>query len=231
MHIVLIPPLLCSPRVYAPVLDDIWEYGQVSIADTRRDDTIAEMAERILREAPDEIAVVGTSMGGYVALEVVRQAPERVRALALVSTQARSDTQEESQARERQFGLIEQGRFDALVDAAFPGIVAPRNEANQDMLATWRAMAATVGPEAYLRQLRAVIDRSELTPLLPTITCPTAIIHGAEDRYIPVGQARESAAAMPTARFTIIPGAGHFVFHEQPTAASTALSELLGEVS
>ncbi|MCU1507849.1 MAG: Alpha/beta hydrolase [Glaciihabitans sp.] len=231
MHIVLIPPLLCSPRVYAPALDDLWEYGQVSIADTRRDDTIAEMAKRILREAPDEIAIIGTSMGGYVALEVVRQAPERVTALALVSTQARSDTQEETQAREKQFELIAQGQFDALVDVAFPGIVAPYNATNLDMLATWRAMAATVGAEAYLRQLRAVMDRSDFTALLPTITCPTAIIHGADDRYIPVAEARESAAAMPTARFTIIPGAGHFVFHEQPTAASTALSELLGEVA
>ncbi|MBW4095882.1 MAG: alpha/beta fold hydrolase [Acidobacteria bacterium] len=199
----------------------------MSIADTRRDDSVAAMAERILRDNPGEFAVVGTSMGGYVALEILRQAPERVLALALVSTSARADTPEQVQARERQIHLVEQGQFDALVEATFPAIVATGHEGDQAMLATWRAMAASVGPEAFVRQQRAVINRRDLTALLPTITCPTAIIHGSGDRYLPAELAQESAKAIPQATLTLVPDAGHFVFYEQPEAVAVALTRLL----
>ncbi|WP_120339648.1 alpha/beta fold hydrolase [Cryobacterium soli] len=227
MNIVLIPPLLCSPLAYAPVLDTVWRHGQVTLADTRRDDTIAEMAARILQENAGEIAVLGTSMGGYVALEVIRQAPERVTALALVSTSARADTAEQVQARARQSALVEDGQFSALVDAAFAGVVAAENISNDSLLATWRAMTEPVGPSAFLRQQRAVVQRADLRSMLPSITCPTAIIHGAQDRLIPLDSAEEMAAAMPTARFTVIEGAGHLLFHEQPAAARAAVAAWL----
>ena len=170
-------------------------------------------------------------MGGYVALEVVRQAPERVKGLAVVSTSARADTPDQILAREKQVQLVEQGRFDALVDAAFPGIVASYHEADQDMLATWRAMASTVGADAFIRQQHAVINRSDLTALLPTIACPTAVIHGLDDRYIPAAMAEEISRATPHASLTLIPGAGHFVWHEQPQAAAAALSRLLDDIA
>jgi len=223
MKIVLIPPLLCSPLAYAPVIDTVWKHGQVTLADTRHDDTIAAMAERILRENVGEIAVLGTSMGGYVALEVVRQAPHRVAGLALVSTTARADSAEQVQARERQSSLVEDGQFGALVDAAFAGVVAAGHESDQTLLATWRAMTTPVGADAFLRQQRAVIQRDDLRALLPSIGCPTAIIHGAADRLIPLHAAEETAAALPSATFTVIEGAGHFLFHEQPTVACAAI--------
>jgi len=97
-----VPPLLCSARVYESVLDTVWSYGAVTIADTVRDDTIAGMATRLLRDASGRFVLLGTSMGGYVALEVVRQAPGRVAGLALVSTSARADSQDQVAARGRQ---------------------------------------------------------------------------------------------------------------------------------
>lgn len=227
MNIVLIPPLLCSPLAYAPVIDTVWTRGQVTLADTRHDDTIAAMAERILRENVGDIAVLGTSMGGYVALEVIRQAPDRVTALALVSTSARADSAEHLQARARQSALVEGGHFDALVDAAFPGVVAADNESDDALLATWRSMTSPVGAEAFLRQQQAVVQRADLRSILPSIACPTAIIHGAQDRLIPLNAAEEMAEALPTARFTVVEGAGHFLFHEQPAAARDAVSSWL----
>ncbi|MCX6500191.1 MAG: alpha/beta hydrolase [Arthrobacter sp.] len=231
MKIVLIPPLLCSPLAYAPVLDTVWARGSVSLADTRHDNTIAAMAERILRENVGDIAVLGTSMGGYVALEVIRQAPTRVSALALVSTSARADTTQQIQARARQSALVEGGHFDALVDAAFPGIVAAGNESDDALLAAWRSMTIPVGAEAFLRQQRAVVQRADLRSILPSIACPTAIIHGAQDRFIPLNAAEEIAEALPTARFTVVEGAGHFLFHEQPAAARDAVSSWLESAS
>jgi pimeloyl-ACP methyl ester carboxylesterase len=227
MKIVLIPPLLCSPLAFAPVIDTVWRRGQVTLADTRHDDTIAAMAERILQENVGEIAVLGTSMGGYVALEVFRQAPDRVAGLALVSTSARADSLEQVQARERQSALVEDGHFDALVDAAFAGVVAAGRESDQTLLAVWRAMTTPVGADAFLRQQRAVIQRADLRSLLPSIECPTAIIHGAADRLVPIDAAEETAAALPAAPFTVIEDAGHFLMQEQPDAARAAIDDWL----
>ncbi|MDD1476934.1 alpha/beta hydrolase [Arthrobacter sp. H16F315] len=177
------------------------------------------------------MAVLGTSMGGYVALEVIRQAPERITALALVSTSARADTTEQVQARARQSALVEDGHFEALVDAAFPGVVAAANESDDALLATWRCMTTPVGAEAFLRQQRAVVQRADLRSILPSIACPTAIIHGAQDRLIPLDAAEEIAEALPTARFTVVEGAGHFLFHEQPAAARDAVRSWLESAS
>lgn len=231
MHTILIPPLLCSPLVYGPVLDSVWSYGAVSIAETRSDATIATMATRLLQEAPEEFALVGTSMGGYVALEVMRQQPERVKALALVSTSARADTPEQAEARRRQSQLVEDGHFEALVDAAFPGVVAARHESDEGLLAIWRTMAAAVGPDAFLRQQHATLHRADSRALLSTIRCPTAVIHGADDRLIPIDAARETAVAIPDARLTVIEDAGHLLFHEQSAATASAVTELLEQIA
>lgn len=231
MKTVAIPPLLCSPLAYVPVLDTLWSHGQVAFADTRRDTSIAAMAERVLRENDGTFALVGTSMGGYVALEVMRQAPERVVALALVSTSARADTPETIEARVGQSALVESGHFAALIDAAFPGVVAEEHRSDDTLLATWRAMTTAVGAQAFLRQQQACIRRADLSSLLPTITCPTAIIHGAGDQLIPIAAGQESAALVPTATFTVVENAGHLLFHEQPTAAGAALDQWLSRAA
>lgn len=189
------------------------------------------MAERIIRDNDGEFALVGTSMGGYVALEVMRQAPERVTALALVSTSARADTAEQKASRAQQSALVEAGQFTALIEAAFPGVVAAANESDKTLLATWRDMTTPVGAAAFLRQQKAVVQRSDRRSVLRAVTCPTAIIHGAADRLIPVAAAQESAALLPTATFTTIESAGHLVVHEQPVATRAALDTWLDSAS
>jgi pimeloyl-ACP methyl ester carboxylesterase len=231
MTTILVPPLLCSPKAYAPVLDAVWSFGPVTFADTRNDDTIAGMAARLLRDAPDRFTLLGTSMGGYVALEVMRQAPERVRALCLVSTSARADTPEQIAARQRQSRLVEGGQFDALVDAAFAGVVAADNETDQGLLTSWRAMTVAVGPAVFLRQQAAAISRVDSRALLASIVCPTTVIHGAGDRLIPVEMGRELAASIPDAELVVIEGAGHLAFSEQPAAAEAAVSDFLARAA
>jgi len=231
MKTVVVPPLLCSPLAYLPVLDTLWSRGQVTFADTRRDDTITGMAKRVLRENEGEFALLGTSMGGYVALEIMRQAPGRVTALALVSTTARADSPEQRESRARQSALVEAGQFTALIDAAYTGVVAATNETSETLLTTWRSMTTPVGAEAFLQQQHAVAHRADLRSVLPTISCPTAIIHGTADRLIPITAAVETATAVPNAVYTAIEGAGHLLFHEQPTAARAAINEWLDAAS
>jgi pimeloyl-ACP methyl ester carboxylesterase len=224
MQTILVPPLLCSPLVYGPIIDVAWTHGSVTVADTRHDDTVAGIAARLLHDAPEEFALLGTSMGGYVALEVVRQAPRRVRALALVSTSARPDTPEQLASRERQSRLVEAGDFDRLVDLAFPGVVAEQHETDPALLDVWRAMTRTVGAHVFLRQQRAVMGRADARALLSTIDCPTIVIHGADDRLIPVAMGAEIARAVPGAELVIIEDAGHFAFLEQPEAMASAVA-------
>lgn len=230
METVLVPPLLCSARVYASVLDTAWSHGAVTVADTLHDDTVAGMAERILRDAPARFALLGTSMGGYVALEVARQAPGRVAGLALVSTSARADSNEQLAARRKQSQLVEQGHFDELVDAAFRGVVAERNESDPGLLQAWRSMAATVGPDRFLRQQTATMGRSDSLDILAGVACPTFVVHGAEDRLIPVAAGEEIAAAVPGATLRLIAEAGHFLLLERPAEAAAVVDEFLRAV-
>ena len=166
-------------------------------------------------------------MGGYVALEVMRQAAERVTGLALFSTSAEADSSEQFAARTRQSQLVERGHFDELVDAAFPRVVAERNESDPDLLGAWRGMAAAVGPRGFLRQQSAVMARTDSRALLAGIACPTFVIHGAEDRLIPVQAGQRIAAAVPGATFRLVANAGHFIFLEQPEEAAAVVDEFL----
>lgn len=230
LHTVFIPGLLCSARLYDPVLPTAWEYGAVTVADNRRDDTIGGMAARLLDDAPGRFVLVGLSMGGYVAHEVIRQAPERVSGLVLISTSARPDTAEQRESRQRQRRTALGGGFDQLVEAIFPILPDPVNRADDHLLAGWRSMAGDVGPQAFARQLDAVMARPDSRPGLVAVTCPTAVIHGTGDRLITADNAIETAGAIPGAVLTLVDRAGHMLPQEQPAAAQAALAALLDRV-
>jgi pimeloyl-ACP methyl ester carboxylesterase len=227
VHTILVPGLLCSPRLYAPVLPALWRHGAVTIADTRRDGSLPATAERLLAEAPARFALGGLSMGGYVALEVLRQAPDRVVALALMSTSARPDTDEQTAARREQLAMVEAGRFEEVVDAAFPRMVAEDRADDEALLAVSRAMAADVGPAVYVRQQEAVIARADSRPLLAHIECPTLVVHGTGDQLIPFEHGEELAAGIPGARLAPLEGCGHTSTLERPRECADALRGLL----
>ncbi len=231
VHTVLIPGLLCSARLYDQLIPAVWSYGGVTVADTRRDSTMTGMARRLLDAAPDRFALVGLSMGGYVALEVMRLAPERVSGLVLISTSARPDSAEQVASRRDQERAVAAGRFAELVDAAFPVLVDAGNVARPDLADAWRRMALEIGPEAFVTQLAAAIDRPDSRPDLASIRCPTAVVHGAGDRLITPENAVELADGIPGARLTLVPDAGHMIAQEQPAALAAAVSELLDVVA
>lgn len=184
LHTVLIPGLLCSARLYEHVLPAVWSYGGVTIADTRRDSTVTAMAQRLLAVAPDQFVLSGLSMGGYVALEVMRLAPERVTGLALISTSARPDSPEQVASRREQAQAVAAGRFDELVDAVYPVLVDAGNIARTDLADSWKEMAHEIGPDAFVAQLTAAMARPDSRPNLAAIRCPTAVVHGTGDRLI-----------------------------------------------
>src|SRR6059058_39729 len=115
MPILLVPGLVSSPRIFAPVVPALWRYGPVTVANHVRDDNMAVIARRILAEAPPRFALAGHSMGGYIAFEIMRQAPERVAKLALINTQARPDTPEASARRRARIARVRDGGLHTVI--------------------------------------------------------------------------------------------------------------------
>jgi pimeloyl-ACP methyl ester carboxylesterase len=227
MPILLVPGLGGSPRIYAPVVPPLWRCGPVTIANHIRDDSIAAIARRILAEAPPRFALAGHSMGGYIAFEIMRQAPERVARLALINTQARPDTPEAIERRRSMVARIEAGGFRAGIEAMIPGFLHPSRRDDAELHKLVYEMADDVGPDAFVRQLIAVMGRADSRPTLATISCPTLVLTGDEDNTIPNTLSAEIANGIPGAKLTIIPQCGHLSQIEQPQAVADALVEWL----
>lgn len=219
--LVLVPGLLCDERLFAAQLPALAARTSVRVAETRLDDSLAGMAERLLAEAPARFALAGLSMGGYVCLEVMRRAPERVARLALLDTQARADTAEATQRRKDLMALAERGEFLGVAPRLLPLFLHPAHLAALGPTVT--AMAAAVGKEAFLRQQRAILTRPDSRPLLPSIGCPTLVLCGRQDQLTPPALHEEMAAAIPQATLVVLPGCGHLAPMERPAAVTAQL--------
>ena len=223
LPIVLIPGLLCSARMYEPQIPALWRRGPVMVADHTRSDSMAGIAADILAAAPPRFALAGLSMGGYIAFEILRQAPERVARLALLDTQARPDTPEQSERRRLQIELASKGRLLEVADLQFPLMISEPRHGDAGLRALNRQMANDVGPEAFARQQRAIIGRPDSRSDLAAIRCPTLVLVGAQDALTPPDRAEEMAAAIGGARLAVIEDSGHLSTVEQPEAVTAAL--------
>ena len=225
LAVVLVPGLNCSPRLYGPQIADLWTFGAVSVANHTRDDTMAAIARRILDDAPPRFALAGLSMGGYIAFEIMRQAANRVAKLALLDTGPRDDPREAQEKRRTNIALAEAGHFDEIVDKQFPLYVHPSRATDVALKSVYLAMCHDVGPQAYVRQQRAILRRADSRPLLPSIRCPTLVLVGAQDEATPPALSDEMAAAIPDARLVTVPDCGHLSTLEKPEAVTRALVE------
>jgi len=224
---VLIPGLLCTTQLYAAQISALWSFGPVTIANHTHDDSMAAIARRILAQAPPRFALVGLSMGGYVAFELLRQAPERVAKLALLDTTARPDAPEQTEQRKRQIEMARSGRFDGIAQLLFPRFVAVARHGDRALQAVVRTMAEDTGAEAFARQQTAILSRADSRPGLPAIACPTLVVVGADDALTPPDRAAEIADAIPGARRVVVPDCGHLSPLEQPQAVTEALVAFL----
>jgi pimeloyl-ACP methyl ester carboxylesterase len=224
---VLIPGLLCSPRLYSEQLPKLWRFGALVIADHTRDDSVEGIARRILMAAPRRFALVGLSMGGYIAFEIMRSSPDRVARLALLDTSARADTPEQSDRRRAQIALARGGRFGEVLDQLFPLWVHPSRRQDEMLRRTVQRMAEETGPEAFVRQQTAIMTRRDSRPDLAAIRCPTLVLVGDGDNATPPDRAAEIADAVAAARLVTIPECGHLSTLERPLHVTRALTEWL----
>lgn len=224
---VLIPGLACTAEMFARQTVALWPYGPVTVASTLEGDSIAAMAAAILRDAPARFALGGISMGGYIALEILRQAPERVAKLALLDTSARADTPEQIEARRLLIERVGNGELEAVLAQVTPNLLHPDHRDRQDLIDIQIRMGRDVGPEGFIRQEAAITKRIDSRPHLADIRVPTLVLVGDCDPLTPPDRAKEIAEAVSGARLVVIPDCGHASTLEQPEAVSVALVEWL----
>jgi pimeloyl-ACP methyl ester carboxylesterase len=221
--ILLVPGLVSSPRIYAPVAPALWRFGPVTVANHIRDDTMGAIARRILAEAPPRFALAGHSMGGYIAFEIMRQAPQRVAKLALINTQARPDTPEATARRRSQIVRAQAGEFRAILDELFLGFVHPSRREDGALRKLVHDMGDDIGADAFVRQQTAVMGRADAADV-----GVDQVSNAGPDRHtIPNSLSVEMADGIPGAKLVILPHCGHLPQPEQPQATADALVEWL----
>ncbi|MDN3567959.1 alpha/beta fold hydrolase [Paeniroseomonas aquatica] len=227
--LLLLPGLLCDAALWEAQVAGLEGLARCQVAEVTADDSLPAMAARALAAAPPRFALAGLSMGGYLAFEVLRQAPGRVTRLALLDTSARPDTPEQARRRRGLMALTRSGQFKGVTPRLLPQLVHPDHLAGPVGGAVM-AMAERVGREAFLRQQAAILGRPDSGPDLPGLRLPTLVAVGEADALTPPALAAEIAAAIPGARLHRIPGCGHLPPLEAPAAVTALLRGwLLGE--
>ncbi|HMF24349.1 MAG TPA: alpha/beta fold hydrolase [Pseudolabrys sp.] len=227
LPLILVPGLLCSARLFASQIAALWPFGQIAVADHRRDAEMSAIAARILADAPPRFAIAGLSMGGYIAFAMLRQAPQRIARLALLDTSARPDTAEQSAGREKFITMAQAGKLGDVVDTLTPRFLHRNRQNDESLKRVIQDMAAETGAEAFVRQQKAIMSRTDSRPLLATIRCPTLVMVGDSDELTPPDLAKEICAGISGARLVVVPGCGHLSTIERPDAVNAALAEWL----
>lgn len=227
--LLFLPGLICDARIYAA--------QSAAFADSHvvdgygRADSLPDMArvalEQASRTGAERFDLFGHSMGGRVALEVYRLAPERVRRLALVSTGIHPLGENEPAKRAALKAVGYDRGFDALVDHWLPPMVAEANRSNPDIYAPMEQMCREQGQDIFDAQIRALVGRPEVEELLPRISCPTLVMTGELDAWAGPEQHRDIASRIPNSQLVIVPGAGHMIQMEAPAALNEAITRWL----
>ncbi len=230
LPILALPGLLCDER--------LWEHQAAALAPDHPlttfplvpEASMAALADAALARAPAQrFALMGLSMGGYLALEIMRRAPERVAALALLDTSARPDTPEATAARHEAIAASADD-FDGVVSALMPRLLHPARLADASLVDTVRAMARGIGRDAYVHQQEAIIGRADSRPALAQIRCPTLVLCGREDALTPLALHEEMHAGIAGSTLVVIERCGHMSTLEGPDEVNDALLRWLAGV-
>lgn len=226
-NLLFLPGLLEDADCFAAQIEALGAGATSVVADLTSADTMEALAREALKQAPaGPLAIVGHSMGGYVALEIMRRAPERVARLALLNSHARADTAEASENRRRLMALADKD-FPGVIATLLPKLMTEEHLRDSLLAGTVSEMALAVGKEAFIRQERAIIGRADSRPHLGKIACKTLVVAAREDALMPLSLLEELASGIRGAELTIIEASGHLASLEQPEAVTAALKHWL----
>jgi pimeloyl-ACP methyl ester carboxylesterase len=225
--LVLLPGLLCDAALWQPQIERFGDRLEIVVADLTRDASLRAMTGRVLASAPPRFALAGQSMGGYVAQEILREAPDRVSRVALINTSARPDTPEQSQRRQDLMKLATSGTFKGVTPRMLPLLIHHTRLDDTALTGAVMAMTERVGKAAFLRQQQAIFARPDGRPHLAQIRCPALVVSGRSDALTPPALSEEMAHAIPDARLVLVEDCGHLAPLEQPDVVNQALEEWL----
>ena len=222
--VLLLPGLACDAQLFDHQAAALAPHARVQVSDAHaRAATLPQMAALLWAEHPGRHVLVGASMGGMLALEMHRQAPGRVAALALLGSSARPDTPELISLRTNACELFASGRMDEVLRANVLFAFHPNGARAQGLVDRYLAMIRRAGAIQLIQQNQAVMARVDSRPHLPAIRCPVLVACGEADLLTPPEHAREMAALVPQAQLDFVPGAGHMLTMEQPDRVSALL--------
>lgn len=227
-NVLLLPGMMCDERLWSHQIASI--SLPVYVADLSKSDNLGEMAEQVLAQAPPRFALAGLSMGGILAFEILRQAPERVTHVALLDTNPHPDSPSKKALRFEQIAIAASGNLEQLaVESLKPLYLAEKNRNNDEILQTVLDMALKLGPEVFERQSLAVMNRPDSVPGLADISCPSSVICGREDAICPVRFHELMASEIPDANLVVIDDCGHLSSMEAPAVVTEELLRLFAQ--
>lgn len=225
--LLLLPGMMCDARLFAPQIAAFSGMRAVMTAPLNEGDTIESLAGDVLAVAPPSFALAGLSMGGIVAMEVIRQAPERVTRLALLDTNPKAEAPAVAQHRAPQIAKVRAGDLRAVMrDEMKPNYLTDGPRMGQ-ILDLCMEMAETLGPEVFVRQSRALQTRPDQQETLRSVAVPTLVLCGEDDALCPIHRHELMHSLVPGSVLTVIKGAGHLPTLEQPDATNEALAKWL----
>ena len=230
--LVLLPGLLCDEAVWKNQIDALSDIASCTCPDWGELNSIVAMAERVLEVSPAHFSLAGHSMGGRVAFQVWRIAPNRVKRLALFNTGADARPPgdagvQEERKRRVLLDLANSKGMRAFGMAWLPGMMKPGRMEDTPLVESVFQMLERKTPHIYEMQMLALLGRPDARPVLPTITCPTLLLSGEQDSWSPPARHAEMASQIPNSKLVIVPDSGHMATLEQPAAVSNAMRDWL----
>jgi len=227
MTLILLPGLMCDADVWEHQRTHLSNLADIIIPDFRGYDSLTAMAESVLEQAPARFALAGHSMGGRVALEIFRLAPDRITRLALLETGADPIGAGEAEKRQFLIDLARDGGMDAVADAWLLPMLHPDRHNDKHLINAITVMIKRTSTDQFIKQVQALINRPDATACLKNIKCKTLLLAGRYDNLYPVQQHESMLREIPGARLVIIENAGHMAPLEKPEAVTNALREWL----
>ncbi|OUR77075.1 hypothetical protein A9Q83_12725 [Alphaproteobacteria bacterium 46_93_T64] len=226
--LVMVPGLLCTAELWRDQLQALDDVADMTVPIFHQHDNVEDIATEILKNSPEKFALCGLSMGGYIVLEIVLRAPERVSHLALLDTRADADSPIDKKKRQDFIRLVEKGTtFKGVTQSLLPMLIHPDRFRDDDLTSRIFQMARDVGREGFIRQETAIMNRQDRNDELGKIDCPTIVISGNEDALIPAPHQEGMAKLIPDAEFHIISECGHLPSMERPFETNTLLRDWL----
>lgn len=229
--VVFLPALLCNAGLFIHQIKTMESECDFYVPDLGLDENVSDAAARVLKRAPERFVLGGISMGGYVALEIMRQAPERVRGLILADTNAHADPEA---AREKRLKAIETARekgIEPLIKPTLLDIIAPEHRSNDVTRHILERMAELTGVDKYVNEQKTIMSRPDSTASIGKIDCPVLVVGGEKDALSPPDSLDAMTRLIPRAAHVVIRNAAHLPPLENPAAFTAALRAFIEKIS